>query len=233
MSAPVKTRERLRRGRARRPGDDLHFVVLREVVHHDVEHEAIELRFGQRIGAFQLDRVLRREDQERPLERVLAAAGGDVVLLHRLEQRRLRLGRRAVDLVGEQHVREDRPPHEAQRADAAGVVEHLGAGDVGRHQVRRELDPLEAQVEDLGQRADQQRLGQAGHAGQQAVAAGEERDQQLIDGVVLADDHLAQLLADPAAAFDDTGDDFLGGRGHGHGLHVAPGSHGRPQWVRE
>ena len=91
------------------------------------------------------------------------------------------------------------------------VVEHLGAGDVGRHQVRRELDPLEAQVEDLGQGADQQRLGQAGHAGQQAVAAGEERDQQLIDGLVLADDDLAQLVADAAAAFDDTGDDFLGG----------------------
>ena len=113
------------------------------------------------------------------------------------------------------------------------LVEDLGAGDVGRHQVRRELDALEAQVEDLGERADQQRLGQAGHAGQQAVAAGEERDQQLLDDVVLADDHLAQLLADAAAAFDDTGDDFLGGRGHGHGLHVAPGSHGQPQWVSE
>jgi hypothetical protein len=31
------------------------------------------------------------------------------VLLHRLEQRRLRLGRRAVDLVGQDDVGEDRP----------------------------------------------------------------------------------------------------------------------------
>jgi hypothetical protein len=31
----------------------------------DVEHEAIELRFRQRIRAFELDRVLRREDVER------------------------------------------------------------------------------------------------------------------------------------------------------------------------
>ena len=57
---------------------------------------------------------------------------------------------------------------------------------------------------------DEQRLGQAGHADEQAVAAGEERDQQLIDGLLLADDDLAQLGADAAAAFDDTGDDFLG-----------------------
>ena len=70
MSAPLKTRDGFGAGRAGRPGDDLHLVVLREVVHHDVEHEAIELRLGQRIGAFLLDRVLRREHEERPLERV-------------------------------------------------------------------------------------------------------------------------------------------------------------------
>ena len=35
-------------------------------------------------------------------------ADGDAVLLHRLEQRALRLRRGAVDLVGEDDVREDR-----------------------------------------------------------------------------------------------------------------------------
>ena len=64
-------------------------------------------------------------------------------------------------------------------------------------------------------------LARPGHAGQQAVPAGEQRDQQLIDHLLLADDDLAQLVADAAAAFDDTGDDFLGGRGNGHGV---PGS---------
>ena len=86
-------------------------------------------------------------------------------------------------------------PARTQRAVAAVLVEDLGAGDVGRHQVGRELDALEAQVEDLRQRLDQQRLGQPGHAGEQAVAAGEERDQDLIDDLVLADDDLAQLAA--------------------------------------
>ena len=36
----------------------------------------------------------------------------DAMLLHCLEQRRLRLGRRAVDFVGENDVREDRPRRE-------------------------------------------------------------------------------------------------------------------------
>ena len=31
---------------------------------HDVEHEAVELGFGQRVGALHLDRVLGGEDEE-------------------------------------------------------------------------------------------------------------------------------------------------------------------------
>ena len=154
---------------------------------------------GQRIGAFELDRVLRGQHEERPLELVGAAGGRDVVLLHRLEQRRLRLGRRAVDLVGQDDLREDRARDEPQAAQAVALVEDLGAGDVRRHQVRRELDALEGQVEDLGQRLDQQRLGQTRHAGDQAVPAGEERHQHLVDHLVLPDDDLAQLRQNPAA----------------------------------
>jgi hypothetical protein len=38
--------------------------------HVQLEEEAIELRLGQRIGALHLERVLRREHEERLLERV-------------------------------------------------------------------------------------------------------------------------------------------------------------------
>ena len=128
---------------------------------------------------------------------------GDVVLLHRLEQRRLRLRRRAVDLVGEDDLREDRPGHEPQHARAVLLVEHLGAGDVRRHQVGRELNPLEAEVEDRRERLDQQRLGQPGHAGDQAVAAREQRDEDLVDHLVLPDDDLAELGEDLLAPLLD------------------------------
>ena len=47
---------------------DVELLVFRRVLDDDVEHEAIELRFGQRIGALELDRVLRREDEERLVE---------------------------------------------------------------------------------------------------------------------------------------------------------------------
>ncbi len=103
--------------RRRRP-HDLELLVFRRMVDDDVEHEAIELRFRQRIGAFELDRVLRREHVERLLELIGAPLDRDAVLLHRLEQRRLRLRRRAVDLVGEHDVGEDRA--RARTPSAAG-----------------------------------------------------------------------------------------------------------------
>jgi hypothetical protein len=43
-------------------------------------------------------------------------ATGDLLLGHRFEERGLRLRRRAVDLVGEHHVREHRPGHEDEVA---------------------------------------------------------------------------------------------------------------------
>jgi hypothetical protein len=137
-----------------------------------------------------------------------SAGGRDVILLHRLEQGGLRLGRRAVDLVGEQDLREDRSLDEAQAAVAVVLVQDLGAGDVGRHEIRRELDPLERQVQDFRERLDEEGLGEPRDARDEAVAAGEKRHQHLVDDGVLADDDLADLREDAVAAVGDAlGDD--------------------------
>ena len=182
--------------------DDLHFVFGAQVVEQHVEQEAIELRFGQRIGAFELDRILRGQHEERLAERMRRAAHRHGMLLHGFEQRRLRLRRRAVDFVGQQDVGEQRAGHEGPAALAGGDVffDDVGAGDVGGHQVGRELDALERQPERLRQRPHQQRLRGAGQAGDQAMAADEQRQQQLLDDFLLSDDDAADLRADRADA---------------------------------
>ena len=162
----------------------------------DLEQEAVELGFGQRIGAFLLDRVLGREHMEGGGQVVALAGDGDMVLLHRLQQRRLGARAGAVDLVRHQQLREDRALDEAEMALAVGaLVENLGAEDVGRHQVRRELDAPRAEAEHRAHGLDQLGLGEAGHADEQAVAAGEQGDQREVDDLLLAEDDLADLGA--------------------------------------
>jgi hypothetical protein len=78
------------------------------VAHHDLHQEAVALRLGQRVHALLLDGVLGGEHQERARHRVGGAADRDLALGHHLQQRRLHLGGRAVDLVGQHEVGEHR-----------------------------------------------------------------------------------------------------------------------------
>ena len=73
----------------------------------DLQHEAVDLRLGKRVRALGLDRVLRRHHEERLRDQVRLVPDRDLTLLHDLEERGLHLGRRAVDLVGEEEVAED------------------------------------------------------------------------------------------------------------------------------
>ena len=121
----------------------------------------------------------------------VSCADRHLALLHHLEQRRLHLRRRAVDLVGEQEVAEDRPELGVERAARRPV--DARADEVGRDEVRRELDALEAAAEHLRGRLDRQRLRQAGHALDQEVAAGEQADEHALEHRVLPGDHALDL----------------------------------------
>ena len=69
------------------------------------------------------------------------------------------------------------------------------ADDVGGQQVRRELDAIESRIQTARQRDDRERLGQAGHAFDQDVIAGDQRGQQPFQQRALSNDHGAELLA--------------------------------------
>ena len=85
--------------------------------------------------------------------------------------------RRAIDFVGEQEGGEDRAWDKGEFVFLE--VEHARAGDVRGHEVGRELNARELAAEKVRQGADQQRLGDAGHALDQRVLADEDRDERL------------------------------------------------------
>ena len=81
----------------------------------------------------------------------------------------------------------------ARTAGGAIFFDDLGAGDVGRHQVGSELNAFEREIENVGDGADEQRLCESGHAGDDRVAADKEREQHLFDDFVLSDDGLSDF----------------------------------------
>jgi len=119
-------------------------------------------------------------------------AGRDLALLHGLQQRGLRLGRGAIDLVGQHHVGEDRSPGEDELLTLG--VEDAAAGDVGRQQIRRELDAAELARHAAGQGLAHQGLAHPRHVLQQHVLAGQQRHHAQAHDVALAEHDLGDVL---------------------------------------
>ena len=211
---------------------DHHLFFLGGIINLNQEHEAVELCLGQWVGALLLDRVLRGQHEERRLQPGGLAHHRHLLLLHRLEHGGLRLGRGTVDLVGEHDVGEHRTGHEVKLAAAvAPLLQDVGASDVHRHQIGRELDAAELERHRLGQPAHQERLGEAGHAHQERMAAGEEADRQPFDRLPLANDDLSEFLLQAAVGVAKAVqflDVVVVEIRHGHGA-IGHGSH-RNSW---
>ena len=122
-------------------------------------------------------------------------------LLHGFEQRRLRFGRRAVDFVGQQNVAEDRAVHEGPLAMAGGEIffDDVGAGDVRGHQVRRELDAPELRPSVSAMVRTISVLAVPGKPVIRQCPPTNKRGEDLIEHLILADDHLAHLGKDAVA----------------------------------
>ena len=181
------------RGAVAVPTHHLTLLVAARMRDDDLEQEPIELCLGQRIGALLFDRVLGRDHHEIVAEPIVAPVNRDLALVHCLQQRGLRFGRRAVDLVSKQQFGEDRAFGEDE---CVGLeIEQVGAEHVAGHQVGRELDAAKVDREGRGKRLRQQRLAGAGHAFEQNVPAHQQAGEHEIDDVILTDQGLADFAA--------------------------------------
>jgi hypothetical protein len=108
-----------------------------------------------------------RQGQRLPVDRYLPVP-------HRLEQRGLRARTRAIDLVGQQHMAEDRAA--AQRELRAALVVHGDPEQIARQQIARELHARHLGPDRLCQGAGQRGLADARHVFDQDVPTGQEGD---------------------------------------------------------
>jgi len=95
-------------------------------------------------------------------------------------------------------VSEDGAFEEAEAPFARGrvLVDDLRAGNVAGHEIRRELDALEGEVQCLRQGGHKEGLGQARHTQEHRVAAGQDGDQDLFDDLVHSDNDFGEFSAD-------------------------------------
>ena len=170
-------------------GDDLFFFRLLRIIDDDLHQKTVELSLGERVRALIFDRVFGRENRKDGRQRIAFAVDRRLAFLHRLEQGSLRLWRRAVYFVGKQDVSKYRPvPHtELRRLH----IEYIRARYIRRHQIGCELNSRILSANDVSQRLNRQRLRRTGNALDQRMPLGQNRDQDLLDNIVLSDDRLA------------------------------------------
>ena len=155
----------------------------------------ILLGFRQGIGTLLFYRVLGRQYEEGIRQGVSLAADRHLAFLHGLQQGGLGLRRGPVDLIRQDDVGEDRPLEKTELSfsPVGALMDDLRSRDVGGHEVRRELDPVEVQPQAIGQGSDQQGFRKARDSLDDAMPAGEDGDEQLLNNLVLSHDDLADL----------------------------------------
>ena len=107
----------------------------------DAHEETVELRFRQREGADLVLRILRREHEEAQATVARPIRSSHVALLHRLQQRALRLGRRPIDLIHQHYLRKERS--RVENKPPLIPIEDRVPQDIRRQQIARKLDSPE------------------------------------------------------------------------------------------
>src|SRR5437868_4513361 len=170
---------------------NLAFLLPRGIADFELEHEPVDLRFGERISPFLLDWVLSGEDQERFFEFETLLSNRDLLFLHRFEQGALDLGGSTIDFVRQDKIRKDRAF--AGRETSRLWIINLSADHVSREHIGRKLKPRELDMNAGGERFYGEGFGQTGHTFEEHVAVGQKTNGQPLHQVVLSNDYFSNL----------------------------------------
>ena len=109
----------------------------------------------------------------------------DLMFTHGLEQRGLNFCRRPVHLIGEQYIVKQWPGSKLEFTFFMAV--NIGTYQIGRQQVRGELNTVKISFNGFGQSFYRRRLRQAGHTLYQEMTLAQEADEHAVDEFALPD----------------------------------------------
>ena len=173
------------------------------VAEAEAHHEAVELVFGEGVGAFEFPWILGGDDEEGLRQDVGVAFDGYLAFAHGFEQCALIAGSCAIDFVGQQDVGEDGTWAKFEVAGRRPV--DAGTEDITGKQVRCELHADEAAAKRFGDGAGERSFAEAGGVFEQDVAAGKECDDGEANGRGLSEDGGFDVGNDAADNFEAHG----------------------------
>ena len=138
--------------------DDGLLLFQTRIVNHHLQHETVHLSLRQRISTLLLNGVLSSQHQERLRKFVSLCGDGHLTLLHSFKQSTLHLGRSTVNLISQDEVSEDRTLLSLELTILLRI-NHC-TDDIGRQQVRSELNAAELSINQRCQSLDSLRLSQ-------------------------------------------------------------------------
>ncbi len=115
-----------------------------------------------------------------------------LALFHGLQECGLRFRRRAVYLVGQHDLRQDRPGSEFKLAGL--LVKNGNAGDVAGEHVGRELDATELAADGARQRPREHRLAHAGYVFDQDVPLAQQTDYCQFNRISFSKDYILHVV---------------------------------------
>ena len=155
-----------------------------------MHQKATQLRFGERVSTFLLDRVLGCHYQKQIGQGVGLTANADLSLRHGFQQSRLHFGWCPIDLIRQNQIVENWSVLKLKRAGL--WAENIGACDIARQEVGGELNTVEAAFDAFCHLFDSARLGQTRSPLDQEVAVGEECQNEFMNQILLANNLLPQ-----------------------------------------
>ena len=113
---------------------------------------------------------------------------------HRLQQGTLGAGAGAVDLIGQQHLGEQRPGLKSKLS--RGAIQHIDPGQISRQKIAGETDALESQVPTAGQSFRQGGFSQSRSVFDQQMPPGQKAAERQAHLLLLAEQHRTDRLRD-------------------------------------
>ena len=130
--------------------------------------------------------------------------------MHGFKHGALRLWCCTINFVGKHNLRKERTLAKLKVATGWRLHHNGGAGDIGRHEIRSELDAPKFQLQRLRQTANQQSLAKPRHSFQERMATSKEAHQDAIDDFFVTNDRFLYLFFDAIVVGAESSNESFG-----------------------